>query len=63
LQALVQADCPLAIHIGDLERLQRYVDLLLQVSAKNTLEFWSVWGVVSKPYWSFGAAKRRGSPS
>jgi hypothetical protein len=43
-QSLVQAGCPLAIHVGDLARVQRYVDLLLEQSAKNALAFWSVWG-------------------
>jgi predicted ATPase len=34
----------LALHIGDFDRFQRYIDLLLERSAKNALEFWSVWG-------------------
>ena len=43
-QGLVQAGCPLALHVGDFGRFRRYVDLLLEQSAKNALEFWSVWG-------------------
>ena len=43
-QALVQAGCPLAMHLGDLERLRRYVDLLLEQAAKNALDFWLIWG-------------------
>ena len=43
-QTLVQGACPLAILVGDLEKLQYFVGLLLHHSTKNALEFWLTWG-------------------
>jgi predicted ATPase len=43
-QALVQAGCPLAILVGDLDKIERFVRLLLDHSTRNSLEFWQVWG-------------------
>jgi predicted ATPase len=43
-QVLVQACCPVAIFIGDLIRLGRFVDLLIDHSERNALDFWHAWG-------------------
>jgi hypothetical protein len=43
-QVLVQAACPVSLFVGDMERLGRFVELLLDRSARNGLEFWHAWG-------------------
>lgn len=43
-QALVQAACPVALFAGDLERLERFVAMLLDYSTTHGLGFWGVWG-------------------
>jgi predicted ATPase/DNA-binding winged helix-turn-helix (wHTH) protein len=43
-QILVQAACPLALHVGDLAALERYVTMLLDLSARQALDFWRVYG-------------------
>jgi predicted ATPase len=43
-QALVQAACPISILVGDYQRLESFVALLLDYSSRNALGFWRVWG-------------------
>lgn len=43
-QNLVQAACPIALFVGDLEALERHVAMLLDQSARQALEFWRVYG-------------------
>ena len=43
-QVLVQAGCPVSLFVGDMDKLGRYVEALLDYSARNTLDFWRAWG-------------------
>ena len=43
-QVLVQAGCPVSLFVGDMDKLERYVEALLDYSARNTLDFWRAWG-------------------
>jgi tetratricopeptide (TPR) repeat protein len=43
-QVLVQAACPISILVGDYQRLETLVDMLLEYSSRNSLGFWRVWG-------------------
>ena len=43
-QVLVQAACPVSLFVGDMDRLERFADALLDHSARNTLDFWRAWG-------------------
>jgi predicted ATPase/DNA-binding winged helix-turn-helix (wHTH) protein len=43
-QILVQAGCPVSLLVGDMDRLQRFVEELLEQSARNSLNFWRAWG-------------------
>jgi predicted ATPase/DNA-binding winged helix-turn-helix (wHTH) protein len=43
-QALVQAACPVALFVGDLEAVERYVAMLLDYSARQGLDFWQAFG-------------------
>ena len=43
-QVLVHAACPISILIGDYQRLETLVDMLLEYSTRNSLGFWRVWG-------------------
>ena len=43
-QVLVQAGCPVSLFVGDMDKLERYVEALLDHSARNTLDFWRAWG-------------------
>jgi predicted ATPase/DNA-binding winged helix-turn-helix (wHTH) protein len=42
-QALLQAACPIAIFVGDLDRLGPHVAMLRDYSERNALGFWQVW--------------------
>ncbi len=44
LYALVQAACPLALYAGDLVLADRFVEMILDLSAKHGLNLWHVWG-------------------
>ena len=43
-QVLVQAACPVALAVGDLEAAGRYVAMLLDQSARQDLDFWQAYG-------------------
>jgi predicted ATPase len=43
-QVLVQAACPVSIFVGDLSRLGRFVEMLLDHAERNALDFWHAWG-------------------
>jgi predicted ATPase/DNA-binding winged helix-turn-helix (wHTH) protein len=43
-QAIVQAACPISILVGDYQRLESSVAMLLDYSSRNALGFWRVWG-------------------
>ena len=43
-QALVQAACPVAIFAGDTQKLELYVDMLVDHADRNALGFFSTWG-------------------
>jgi predicted ATPase len=43
-QILVQAACPVALNVGDLAAVERYVTMLLDQSARQALSFWQVYG-------------------
>jgi predicted ATPase/DNA-binding winged helix-turn-helix (wHTH) protein len=43
-QALVQAACPVGLLVGDLARVERFVDMLLEFSGRNGLDFWQAYG-------------------
>jgi predicted ATPase/DNA-binding winged helix-turn-helix (wHTH) protein len=43
-QALVQAACPVGLLVGDLERVDRFVEMLLGYSTRNGLDFWQAYG-------------------
>jgi hypothetical protein len=43
-QVLVHAACPISILTGDLQRLESFVAMLFDYSARNALGFWRVWG-------------------
>jgi predicted ATPase/DNA-binding winged helix-turn-helix (wHTH) protein len=43
-QALVQAACPVAFFLGDLDAAERYVMMLLDHSARQDLNFWQAFG-------------------
>jgi predicted ATPase len=43
-QVLVHVGCPVSLFVGDREKLGRFVELLLDYSARNALDFWHVWG-------------------
>jgi predicted ATPase/DNA-binding winged helix-turn-helix (wHTH) protein len=43
-QALVQGACPVALFVGDLDALERYVSMLLDYSDRHALDFWQAFG-------------------
>ena len=43
-QVLVQAACPVSLFVGDLTRLARFVDMLIENSERNAWDFWHAWG-------------------
>ena len=43
-QTLVQGACPVALFVGDLEALDRYVTMLLDYSERQALDFWQAFG-------------------
>lgn len=43
-QVLVQAACPVSVLVGDLTRLTRFVDMLIDQAERNGLDFWHTWG-------------------
>jgi predicted ATPase len=43
-QALVQAACPVALLVGDIDEFARFVGMLVDGSARHGLDFWSSWG-------------------
>lgn len=43
-QVLVQAACPLALFVGDLPRVERYVSTLIENAGRQGLEFWQAFG-------------------
>lgn len=43
-QALVQGACPVALFVGDLDALDRYVSMLLAYSDRQALDFWQAFG-------------------
>ena len=43
-QTLVQGACPVALFVGDLEALERYVSMLLDYSQRQALDFWQAFG-------------------
>ncbi len=43
-QVLVQAACPVSLLVGDLARLARFVEMLIDSAERNGLEFWQAWG-------------------
>jgi len=43
-QILVQAACPIALYLGDLDALERYVTMLLDLSSRQAMDFWRIYG-------------------
>jgi tetratricopeptide (TPR) repeat protein len=43
-QALVQAACPVSLFIGDLDKAEGFIDVLLELSARDGLDFWQAYG-------------------
>ena len=43
-QVLVHAACPVALFVGDLALVERYVSLLMESAAHQGLAFWQGWG-------------------
>lgn len=43
-QILVQAACPIALYLGDLDSLERYVMMLLDHSSRQAMDFWRIYG-------------------
>jgi hypothetical protein len=43
-QALVQAACPVGLLVGDLDRVDRFVEILLGYASRNGLDFWQAYG-------------------
>ncbi|MFZ1427916.1 MAG: hypothetical protein WAS21_14205 [Geminicoccaceae bacterium] len=43
-QVLVHAACPVALFVGDLPLVERYVSLLIESAAHQGLAFWQGWG-------------------
>ncbi len=43
-QTLVQGACPVALFVGDLDALERYVAMLLDYAERQALDFWQAFG-------------------
>ncbi len=43
-QALVQAACPVGLLVGDLAKVEGFVEMLLDYSGRNGLDFWQAYG-------------------
>jgi predicted ATPase/DNA-binding winged helix-turn-helix (wHTH) protein len=43
-QTLVQAACPVGLQVGDLPAVAQFVAELIEEAARNSWEFWHIWG-------------------